>query len=47
MAVSIFDMWQNGLFGELSAVGVLWTLFMTGVSLCLFLLLRRLGMSVR
>ena len=47
VAVALFDMWQNGLFGEVSAIGVVWTAFMTVVSLCLFFLLRRLGMAAR
>ena len=47
VAVAIFDMWQNGLFGELSAIGVLWTGFMTIVSLCFFFLLKRFGMTMR
>ncbi len=47
VAVALFDMWQNGLMGELSAIGVLWTLFMTAVSLFLFMFIRRFGLAVR
>ena len=47
VAVALFDMWQNGLFGEVSAIGVIWTGFMTLVSLSFFYLLRRLGMAMR
>ena len=47
VAVALFDMWQNGLLGELSAVGVLWTVFMTIVSLCFFVFVRRFGLAVR
>ena len=47
MAVALFDMWQNGLFGEVSAIGVIWTGFMTIVSLCFFFLLKRFGMAMR
>ena len=47
VAAALFDMWQNGLLGELSAVGVLWTAFMTAVSLCFFLFVRRFGLAVR
>ncbi len=47
VAVALFDMWQNGLLGELSAVGVLWTGFMTVVSLCFFVFVRRFGLAVR
>jgi iron(III) transport system permease protein len=47
VAVALFDMWQNGLFGELSAIGVVWTGFMTMVSLTFYFLLRRFGMAMR
>jgi iron(III) transport system permease protein len=47
VAIALFDMWQNGLFGEVSAIGVVWTLFMTAVSLGFFWLLRKFGMSMR
>ncbi len=47
VAVALFDMWQNGLLGELSAIGVLWSLFMTAVSLFLFTFIRRFGLAVR
>lgn len=47
VAVALFDMWQNGLFGEVCAIGVVWTAFMTIVSLCFFFLLKRFGMAMR
>jgi iron(III) transport system permease protein len=47
VSVSIFDMWQNGLLGELSAIGILWSLFMMAVSLFFLMFIRRFGISVR
>jgi iron(III) transport system permease protein len=47
VSVAIFDMWQNGLMGELSAIGVIWSIFMMGVSLFLFFFIKRFGLAVR
>jgi iron(III) transport system permease protein len=47
VAVTLFDMWQNGLIGELSALGVLWTGFMMLFSLGYFVLVRHTQFGVR
>ena len=47
VSIALFDMWQNGLFGEVSAIGVVWTLFMTAVSLAFFFLIKKFGMAMR
>ncbi|MFM2129689.1 MAG: hypothetical protein RL477_1235 [Pseudomonadota bacterium] len=47
VAVTIFDLWQNGVIGELSAMGIIWTLMMTTVSVGFSLLARRYGLNVR
>jgi iron(III) transport system permease protein len=41
IAVSMFDLWQNGQAGELSALGLLWTLLMVLVATAFYLLERR------
>jgi iron(III) transport system permease protein len=41
IAVSMFDLWQNGQAGELSALGLLWTLLMVLVASAFYLLERR------
>ncbi|MFM1814941.1 MAG: hypothetical protein RLZ98_1636, partial [Pseudomonadota bacterium] len=47
VAVTIFDLWENGVIGELSAMGVTWTALMTVVSIIFFIIARRYGLSVR
>jgi hypothetical protein len=41
VAVSRFDMWNNGPIGELAALGCVWTAIMTGFSVAFLVLARR------
>lgn len=41
IAVAMYDLWQNGQAGELSALGLLWTLLMVLVASAFYLLERR------
>ena len=41
VAVSLFELWQNGAIGEVAALGCIWTLIMTIFSLLFFLVARR------
>ena len=41
IAVSMFDLWQNGQAGELSALGLIWTLLMVLVASAFYLVERR------
>ena len=45
--MTIFDLWENGVIGELSAMGIMWTAMMTVVSITFSLLARRYGLNVR
>jgi iron(III) transport system permease protein len=47
VAVTLFDMWQNGVAGELAALGIIWTAIMTVVSTVFFVLSRRYGFTAR
>ncbi|HEY4264673.1 MAG TPA: iron ABC transporter permease [Micropepsaceae bacterium] len=47
VAVSMFDMWQNGVAPELAALGIIWTIIMTVVSTAFFTVSRRYGLSAR
>jgi iron(III) transport system permease protein len=47
VATTIFDLWENGVVGELSAMGIIWTGMMTLVSLAFSVLARRYGLNVR
>jgi iron(III) transport system permease protein len=47
VAVTMFEMWQNGVAPELAALGIIWTAVMTVVSTVFFILSRRYGMSAR
>ncbi len=47
VATTIFDLWENGVIGELSAMGMVWTLMMTVVSVTFSILARRYGLNVR
>jgi len=40
-------MWQNGVAGELAALGVIWTAIMTVVSTAFFVFSRRYGFAAR
>jgi iron(III) transport system permease protein len=46
MAVTLFDLWQNGQVTELASMGVLWIMLMTLVSTIFHLLTRRHQMTV-
>jgi iron(III) transport system permease protein len=46
MAVSLFDLWQNGQVTELAAMGVLWVALMLLVSVCFHFTARRYGLRV-
>jgi iron(III) transport system permease protein len=45
IAVTLFDLWQNGQITELAAMGVLWMGFMLMVSAVFFLTTRRYQLS--
>jgi iron(III) transport system permease protein len=45
VAVTLFDLWQNGQVTELAAMGVLWGAFMLLVSACFHLTTRRYQLS--
>jgi iron(III) transport system permease protein len=47
VAITLFDMWENGVTNELAAMGVTWTGFMTIISLIFYMLAKRYGLSVR
>jgi iron(III) transport system permease protein len=47
VAVTMFEMWQNGVAPELAALGIIWTIIMTGVSTLFFIASRRYGLSAR
>jgi iron(III) transport system permease protein len=47
VAVTMFEMWQNGVAPELAALGIIWTAIMTLASTAFFLLSRRYGLSAR
>ena len=46
MAVTLFELWQNGQVTELAAMGVLWIMLMTGVSITFHMLTRRHQLTV-
>jgi iron(III) transport system permease protein len=45
IAVTLFDLWQNGQVTELAAMGVLWASFMLVVSVCFYFTTRRFGIA--
>ena len=45
VAVSLFDLWQNGQVTELASMGVLWVALMTVVSSTFYVITRRYGVS--
>ena len=45
VAVTMFDLWENGQAVELAAMGVTWAAFMTVLSTILYLLARRYGLK--
>jgi iron(III) transport system permease protein len=47
VAIALFDMWENGITNELAAMGMIWTGFMTVVSVGFYLLAKRYGLSIR
>ena len=47
VAITLFDMWENGITNELAAMGATWTAFMTIISLIFYMLAKRYGLSVR
>ncbi|MCH7542252.1 MAG: iron ABC transporter permease [Proteobacteria bacterium] len=47
VAVTIFDLWENGALPELAALGVAWTAFMTVVSGFFYYIARRYGLTVK
>lgn len=47
VAVTLFDLWDNGQVTELSAMGVSWTALMTAVSIAFYMIARRYGLQVR
>jgi iron(III) transport system permease protein len=47
VAVTIFDLWEDGSLPELAALGVSWTAFMTVVSTIFYLFARRHGLTVK
>lgn len=44
LAVSLFDLWQNGQTTELAAMGVVWTVVMTAFSTVFYFIARRYGL---
>jgi iron(III) transport system permease protein len=47
MAVTLFDMWQNGQIVTLAAMGVTWMVFMTLIATVYYVIAKRHGLSVR
>jgi iron(III) transport system permease protein len=47
VAVTLFELWNNGQINELAAMGVAWTALMTGVSIVFYAISRRFGLSVQ
>lgn len=47
VAVTIFDLWENGALPELAALGVAWTAFMTVVASIFYYVARRYGLTVK
>ncbi|MDC0033249.1 iron ABC transporter permease [Alphaproteobacteria bacterium] len=47
VAITLFDMWENGITNELAALGITWTAFMTLVSITFYWLARRYGLTLR
>jgi iron(III) transport system permease protein len=46
VAVSLFDLWNNGMVGELAALGSIWTAIMTVFSVAFFLIARRYQLPI-
>lgn len=47
VAVTLFDLWENGQVTELAAMGVSWMALMTVVSTVFYIIARRYGLSIR
>ncbi len=45
MAVAMFDLWVNGQGVEFAALGLLWTMLMTGIAVAFYLVARRSGVG--
>jgi iron(III) transport system permease protein len=41
LSIVMYDMWTSGHMGELAALGLLWTAFMTGIALAFFMWQRK------
>lgn len=46
VAVTLFDLWQNGQVTELASMGVLWVVLMTAVSALFYVVARRHQVAV-
>jgi iron(III) transport system permease protein len=46
VAVTLFDLWQNGQVTELAAMGVVWGAFMLAISACFHITTRRYQVAV-
>jgi len=47
VAITLFDMWENGITNELAALGMSWTAFMTAISVLFYWLAKKYGLSLR
>ena len=47
VAVTLFSLWNNGQINEVAALGVMWMLLMTAVSLIFYAVSRRYGLAIR
>lgn len=47
VAVTLFDMWENGAINELAAMGVTWMALMTVVSTVFYMVAKRYGLTLR
>jgi len=47
VAVTLFDLWENGQTAELAAMGFTWMAFMTMISAVFYLIARRYGLTIR
>ncbi|MEK9684586.1 MAG: iron ABC transporter permease [Rhodospirillaceae bacterium] len=47
VAITLFDMWENGITNELAALGMSWTAFMTAISIVFYWLAKRYGLTLR
>jgi iron(III) transport system permease protein len=47
VAVTLFDLWENGQTAELAAMGFTWMAFMTIISAVFYYIARRYGLTIR